>query len=141
MAATRRRQRYKGQRVSSYRDLPAGPVASVPTADIEAAVVYQVLPLLRQLKIVDGLWRATHRQAPDLTEVETKFTLHRLEPTGTAFPVKQARILRLAQSGAVGPVAADTRLKLNSLGGNTCERTAVCKATLTAVAGAAALEA
>ncbi|HEV7266402.1 MAG TPA: hypothetical protein VGN83_15995 [Falsiroseomonas sp.] len=64
-------------------------------------------------------WRATRREAPDLTECETQDALHRLDPLwGHLFPAKQARIVRsLVERVVVGPAGADIRLRVEGLAG------------------------
>ena len=70
-----------------------GTVRRVSAAEIEAAVVDQVRALLRQPEIVIGTWLAARAEAPDLTEMEVRDALERLDPLwGELFPAEQARI-------------------------------------------------
>ncbi|TDH60796.1 recombinase family protein [Dankookia rubra] len=94
-------------------------VRRVSAAEIEAAVVDQVRALLRQPEIVVGTWLAARVEAPDLTEMEVRDALERLEPLwGELFPAEQARIVRaLVERVVVGPAGADIRLRVEGLAG------------------------
>ncbi len=82
-----------------------GIVRRVSAAEIEAAVVDQVRALLRQPEIVVGTWLAARAEAPELTEMEVRDALERLDPLwGELFPAEQARIVRaLVERVVVGP--------------------------------------
>ena len=92
-------------------------VRRVSAAEIEAAVVNQVRALLRQPEIVVGTWLAARVEAPDLTEMEVRDALERLNPLwGELFPAEQARIVRaLVERVVVGPGGADIRLRVEGL--------------------------
>ncbi|WP_084112841.1 recombinase family protein [Belnapia moabensis] len=94
-----------------------GIVRRVSAAQIEAAVVNQVRALLRQPEIIVGTWLAARAEAPDLTEMEVRDVLERLDPLwGELFPAEQARIVRtLVQRVVVGPGGADIRLRVEGL--------------------------
>ena len=96
-----------------------GIVRRVSAAEIETAVVNQVRALLRQPEIVVGTWLAARAEAPDLTEMEVRDTLERLDPLwGELFPAEQARIVRaLVERVVVGPGGADIRLRVEGLSG------------------------
>jgi hypothetical protein len=65
-------------------------------AEIEVAVVGQVRALLRQPEVVVGTWPAVRTEEPDLTEVEMREALERLDPCWEKlYPAEQARIARL----------------------------------------------
>ncbi|MBL6081494.1 recombinase family protein [Belnapia sp. T18] len=96
-----------------------GIVRRVSAAEIEAAVVDQVRALLRQPEIIVGTWLAARVEAPDLTEMEVRDALERLDPLwGELFPAEQARIVRaLVERVVVGPGGADIRLRVEGLSG------------------------
>ncbi|WP_369596514.1 zinc ribbon domain-containing protein [Belnapia rosea] len=96
-----------------------GIVRRVSAAEIEAAVVDQVRALLRQPEIIVGTWLAARAEAPDLTEMEVRDALERLDPLwGELFPAEQARIVRaLVERVVVGPNSADIRLRVEGLSG------------------------
>ena len=92
-------------------------VRRVSAAEIEAAVVGQVRALLRQPEVVVGTWLAARAEAPDLTEVDVREALERLDPLWDGlFPAEQARIvLLLMERVEVGPAGADIRLRVAGL--------------------------
>jgi DNA invertase Pin-like site-specific DNA recombinase len=94
-------------------------VRRVSAAEIEASVVDQVRALLRQPEIVVGTWIAVRAEAPDVTEMEVREALERLDPVwGELFPAEQARIVRaLVERVVVGPGGADIRLRVEGLAG------------------------
>ncbi|MBL6081399.1 recombinase family protein [Belnapia sp. T18] len=96
-----------------------GIVRRVSAAEIEAAVVDQVRALLRQPEIVVGTWLTARVEVPDLTEMEVRDALERLDPLwGELFPAEQARIVRaLVERVVVGPGGADIRLRVEGLSG------------------------
>ncbi len=96
-----------------------GIVRRVSAAQIEAAVTDQVRALLRQPEIVVGTWLAARAEAPELTEMEVRDALERLDPLwGELFPAEQARIIRaLVERVVVGPGGADIRLRVEGLSG------------------------
>ncbi|MFC7478424.1 recombinase family protein [Dankookia sp. GCM10030260] len=111
-------------------------VRRVSAAEIEAAVVDQVRALLRQPEIVVGTWRAARREAPDLTEGETRDALVRLDPLWEQlFPAEQARIVRaLVERVVVGPAGADIRLRVEGLASLVRDLIAIAPSTLMAAA-------
>ncbi len=96
-----------------------GTVRRISAAEIEAAVVNQVRTLLRQPEIVAGKWLAARAEAPDLTEMQVRDALERLEPLwDELFPAEQVRIVRaLVERVVVGPGGADIRLRVEGLSG------------------------
>jgi DNA invertase Pin-like site-specific DNA recombinase len=111
-------------------------VRRVSAAEIESAVVDQVRALLRQPEIVVSTWLAARREAPDLTELEVRNALHRLDPLwDELFPAEQARIVRaLVERVVVGPAGADIRLRVEGLAGLVRDLTAIAPETLMAAA-------
>jgi hypothetical protein len=111
-------------------------VRRVSAAEIEAAVVDQVRALLRQPEIVVGTWRAARKDAPDLTEGETREALVRLDPLWEElFPAEQARIVRsLVERVVVSPAGADIRLRLEGLASLVRDLTAIAPGALMAAA-------
>ena len=73
--------------------------------------------LLRQPEVVIGTWRAARAEDRDLTEVEAREALERLDPLWEElFPAEQARIVRLlVERVDVSPTGADIRLRLEGL--------------------------
>ncbi|WP_082012489.1 recombinase family protein [Belnapia sp. F-4-1] len=94
-----------------------GIVRRVSAAEIETAVINQVRALLRQPEIVVGTWLAAKAEAPNLTEMEVRDALERLDPLWEQlFPAEQARIVRaLVERIVVGPGGADIRLRVEGL--------------------------
>ena len=109
---------YVAQRVlKGHAAGDASIVRRVSAAEIEAAVVEQVRALLRQPEVVVGTWIVARTEAPDLTEVEVRDALARLEPLwGELFPAEQARLMRsVVDRVVVGPGGADIRLRVEGL--------------------------
>ena len=72
------------------------PVARVPAAEIEAAVIDQIRGLLRAPEVVMSTWRAAQPECDGLAEDEVRAALAALDPLWTElFPVEQARIVQL----------------------------------------------
>ncbi|MFH5925361.1 recombinase family protein, partial [Roseomonas sp. SXEYE001] len=92
-------------------------VRRIPAAAIETAVVGQVRALLRQPEIIVGTWTAARAGDPELTEAETRETLHQLEPLWEElFPAEQARILRLlVERVTVSSTGADIQFRVEGL--------------------------
>lgn len=113
-----------------------GIVRRVSAAEIETAVVDQVRALLRQPEIVVGTWRVARKDAPKLTEAETREALVRFDPLwGELFPAEQARIVRaLVERVVVGPAGADIRLRVEGLAGLVRDLTAIPPSALMAAA-------
>jgi site-specific DNA recombinase len=72
------------------------PVARVPAAEIEAAVVGQIRGMLRAPEVVVATWRAAQPECEGLAEDEVRAALAALDPLWTElFPAEQARIIQL----------------------------------------------
>jgi DNA invertase Pin-like site-specific DNA recombinase len=72
------------------------PVARVPAAEIEAAVIDQIRGMLRAPEVVVASWRAAQPECEGLQEDEVREALAALDPLWTElFPAEQARIIQL----------------------------------------------
>ena len=72
------------------------PVARVPAAEIEAAVIGQIRGMLRAPEVVISTWRAAQPECNGLAEDEVRGALAALDPLWTElFPAEQARIIQL----------------------------------------------
>ncbi len=72
------------------------PVARVPAAEIEAAVIGQLRGMLRAPEVVMSTWRAAQPECQGLAEDEVREALAALEPLWIElFPAEQARIIQL----------------------------------------------
>ena len=72
------------------------PVARVPAAEIEAAVIDQIRSLLRAPEVVMSTWRASQPECQGLAEDEVRGALAALDPLwAELFPAEQARIIQL----------------------------------------------
>jgi DNA invertase Pin-like site-specific DNA recombinase len=74
----------------------ACPIARVPAAEVESAVIDQLRGLLRAPEIIIGTWRAARPEIEDLAEADVRDALERLDPIwNELFPAEQARIVQL----------------------------------------------
>ena len=72
------------------------PVARVPAAEIEAAVIDQIRGMLRAPEVVVASWRAAQPECEGLQEDEVREALAALDPLwAELFPAEQARIIQL----------------------------------------------
>ena len=72
------------------------PVARVPAAEIEAAVIDQIRGMLRAPEVVVATWRAAQPECDGLAEDEVREALAALDPLwAELFPAEQARIVHL----------------------------------------------
>ena len=72
------------------------PIARVPAAEIEAAVISQIRGMLRAPEVVVATWRAAQSESEGLAEDEVRDALVTLEPLWAGlFPAEQARIVQL----------------------------------------------
>lgn len=72
------------------------PVARVPAAEIEAAVIDQIRGMLRAPEVVVATWRAAQTECEGLVEGDAREALMALDPLwAELFPAEQARILQL----------------------------------------------
>jgi DNA invertase Pin-like site-specific DNA recombinase len=96
---TRRRGKlyryYVSQRILKGEHEPNG-LARVPAAEVEAIVVARMRAMLRDPKIVAGVFREVRSQAPGLTAADARAALERFDPLwDELFPAEQARIVQL----------------------------------------------
>ncbi len=98
-----------GAKDAPHRRLPAG--------EIEGLVMAQVRALLRQPEVVVGTGRAARAADPDVTEVEVRDALGRLDPVwDELFPAEQERIVRLlVERVTVSEAGAEIKLNLDGL--------------------------
>jgi hypothetical protein len=99
------------------RDAEACTVRRVPAAEIESAVIDQLRGLLRAPEIVVRTWRAARQLMGDISEIEVREALERLDPLwDELFPAEQARIVQLlVERVDVSPDGADIRLRTEGL--------------------------
>jgi hypothetical protein len=72
------------------------PVARVPAAEIEAAVISQIRGMLRAPEVVVATWRAAQTECEGLVEGDAREALMALDPLwAELFPAEQARIVQL----------------------------------------------
>lgn len=78
------------------RGADACPIARVPAAEVETAVIDQLRGLLRAPEIIIGTWRAARPEIEGLPEAEVREALERLDPIWEElFPAEQARMVQL----------------------------------------------
>ncbi len=92
-------------------------IGRLPAGEIEAAVVDQIRALLRSPEIVVMTWRKARQEIGDLSEIEVRAALERLDPLwDELFPAEQARIVRLlVERVDIGTEGADIRLRTQGL--------------------------
>jgi len=72
------------------------PVARVPAAEIEAAVIGQIRGMLRAPEVIMAAWRAARPECEDLAEDDVRDALAALDPLwAQLFPAEQARVVQL----------------------------------------------
>ena len=72
------------------------PVARVPAAELEAAVIDQIRGLLRASEVVMSTWRSPQPECQSLAEDEVREALAALDPVwAEQLPAEQARFLQL----------------------------------------------
>jgi hypothetical protein len=72
------------------------PIARVPAAEIESAVIDQIRGMLRAPEVVMATWRAAQPECEGVTENEVREALGALDPIwAELFPAEQARIVQL----------------------------------------------
>jgi DNA invertase Pin-like site-specific DNA recombinase len=72
------------------------PVARVPAAELEAAVIDQIRGVLRAPEVVVASWRAAQPECEGLQEDEVREAMAALDPLwAELFPAEQARIIQL----------------------------------------------
>jgi DNA invertase Pin-like site-specific DNA recombinase len=78
------------------RGASACPIARVPAAEVEMAVIDQLRGFLRTPEIIIGTWRAARAEIDGLPEAEVREALERIDPIwDELFPAEQARIVQL----------------------------------------------
>ncbi len=89
------------------------PVARVPAAEIEAAVIGQIRGMLRAPEVVVATWRAAEPELHGLVEDEVRQALTMLEPLwAELFPAEQARIIQiLVERAEVGTAGLKIRFR------------------------------
>jgi DNA invertase Pin-like site-specific DNA recombinase len=92
-------------------------IRRVSAAEIEGAVVGQVVTLFFRPEIIVATWLAARAELPNLTEDQTREALEHLGPLwDQLFPAEQARIVRLlVERVEIGPAGADIRLRIAGL--------------------------
>ena len=95
------------------------PIGRVPAGEIEAAVIDQLRAVFRQPEIVAGTWKAARAQDGDITEVEAREALTRLDPLwDELFPAEQARIVALLiERVDIATDGMNVRLRMDGLAG------------------------
>jgi len=93
------------------------PVARVPAAEIEAAVIDQLRAIFRQPEIVAGTWKAACKKAGGISEADALKALQQLDPLwGELFPAEQARIVTLlVERVDIGADGLNIRLRVDGL--------------------------
>jgi DNA invertase Pin-like site-specific DNA recombinase len=94
------------------------PVARLPAAEIEAAVIDQIRTLVRSPEIVVATWRVARENIDGLTEDDVREALARFDDLwNELFPAEQTRIVRmLVERVDVDRDAIDVRLRIDGLG-------------------------
>jgi hypothetical protein len=98
------------------RGADACPIARVPAAEVETAVIDQLRGLLRAPEIIVGTWRAARPQIDGLREADVREALEQLDPIwDELFPGEQARIVQLLVE-RVDLAADGLAIRLRTLG-------------------------
>ena len=84
---------------------------------IEATVIDQLRAVFRQPEIVAGAWKATRTTDDEVTEIQARAALQKLDPLwDELFPAEQARIIvMLAERVDVGVNALHVRFRVDGL--------------------------
>ena len=95
----------------------ACPIGRVSAGEIEAAVIDQLRAVFRQPEIVAGTWKAVRVQDGEITEVDARAALQRLDPLwDELFPAEQARIVMLlVERVEIGSSGLNVRLRMDGL--------------------------
>ncbi|OJF97347.1 resolvase [Rhizobium sp. 58] len=93
------------------------PIGRVPAGEIEAAVIAQLRVVFRRPEIVAGTWKAARVQEGEITDVEAREALTRLDPLwDELFPAEQARIVALlVERVDIGTDGMNVRLRMDGL--------------------------
>ncbi|WP_026784158.1 recombinase family protein [Pleomorphomonas koreensis] len=98
------------------RGADACPIARVPAAEVEMAVIDQLRGLLRAPEIIVGTWRAARPEIDGLREADVREAVERLDPIwDELFPGEQARIVQLLVE-RVDLAADGLAIRLRTLG-------------------------
>lgn len=98
------------------RGADACPIARVPAAEVEMAVIDQLRGLLRAPEIIVGSWRAARPEIDGLREADVREAVERLDPIwDELFPGEQARIVQLLVE-RVDLAADGLAIRLRTLG-------------------------
>ncbi|WP_054006373.1 recombinase family protein [Cypionkella psychrotolerans] len=115
---TRRYRYYVSQTILNHG---AGtcPVARVPAAEIEGAVVDQLRAVFRQPEIIIGTWKAAKMDDPPIVEGDARAALIQLDPLwDELFPAEQARIVQLLiERIDLGVAGMNVLLRVDGLAG------------------------
>ena len=95
------------------------PIARVPAAEIEAAVIDQIRAMLRAPEIVIATWRASQPEIERIVEDDVREALLVLDPLWEElFPAEQARIVQLlVERVNIGIDGLDVRLRIDEISG------------------------
>jgi DNA invertase Pin-like site-specific DNA recombinase len=109
--------RYYVSTDSLKRSMDDTSIGRLPAAEIEGAVVQQIRILLRSPEMIVRTWRTARKTMPDLTEIEVRDALERLDALwDELFPAEQSRIVQLlVERIDVVEGAADIRLRIGGL--------------------------
>ena len=114
-----RRYRYYVSQTILNHGAGTCPVARVPAAEIEAAVVDQLRAVFRQPEIIIGTWKAASTDDPLIVEADARAALMQLDPLwDELFPAEQARIVQLlVERVDLGVAGMNVRLRVDGLTG------------------------
>ena len=114
-----RRYRYYVSQTILNHGAGTCPVARVPAADIDAAVVDQLRAVFQQPEIIIGTWKAANKDDPAIVEADARTALLQLEPLwDELFPAEQARIVQLlVERVDLGVAGLNVRLRVDGLAG------------------------
>ncbi|MEO7380693.1 MAG: recombinase family protein [Paracoccaceae bacterium] len=114
-----RRYRYYVSQTILNHGAGTCPVARVPAAEIEAAVVDQLRAVFRQPEIIVGTWKAAKWGDQAIVEADARAALLQLDPLwDELFPAEQARIVQLlVERVDLGVAGINVRLRVDGLVG------------------------
>ena len=114
-----RRYRYYVSQTILNHGAGTCPVARVPAAEIESAVVDQLRVVFRQPEIILGTWKAANKDDPAIVEADARAALLQLDPLwDELFPAEQSRIVQLlVERVDLGVAGLNVRLRIDGLAG------------------------
>lgn len=114
-----RRYRYYVSQTILNHGAGTCPVARVPAAEIEAAVIDQLRAVFRQPEIIIGTWKATSAEDPAVVEADARAALMQFDPLWEEFfPAEQTRIVQLlVERVDLGVAGLNVRLRIDGLAG------------------------